>query len=307
MKSILQFSKDTIGWLKTILIERLRNSSFLRIATTSILRVRNIYSGWNFDRKIGFWGFSLTVITTVVGIQQSYFKGSESLTDKTILGAWNDSIASEFVLDIISELDKPEDWGYEEFWSGKKMEHFIHSVWPVKYVGENTFVIVAYSRPEGHDCHACSPVLSLFEFYPNDKGWVNRKRFLNVGRYSPWGKPPDYLQILPIAFRKFGLFIGVSDINQGIPTGYSVGYAFEVEKNMDFEVVEILNGPFFEWFNPVLSSNNTYDLYPLNINWETHEYYYDNKGYYKYDGFEYVFTGDVNTSTEDAEMDSLLE
>jgi len=207
-------------------------------------------------------------------------------------GNWDIQKAEQFVITHLEEYGSPVNWGFDEKLDSLPMEHLIHSIWPINNKDENTFIIVAYSRPKEYTCHACSPCLSLFEFFPNEKGWICRNKFIDIYEqsYSSWGEPPHEIALFPMGHRKFGVITYSQDVHQGYVSDILYNYIFSTEKNLKFEhpEIQVIDTLSIEW-SAFMNAYKNYILepgYPDELN--------GIDGIYLFNGRCYIHESDFN-------------
>ncbi len=134
------------------------------------------------------------------------------------LNEWNEVKAKTMVLDLLQKHGNGPEYGYETD-ADEIMEHDVLSFYAVPFGENDKMIAIASSIPKGHNCHACLPALSVFEFEKTGEAWHIEKKYIDCIKLGNWGVPPSDIEILSIGYNTFGVVI---------KDGYSSNGKFEV-------------------------------------------------------------------------------
>lgn len=117
-------------------------------------------------------------------------------------GSWDLDVAVRYAIAQLST----HDWQKIAPEMSTPLNHNFAGEYHLVYRSKEGVVIAFGTITDGHDCHACAPYLSLFEYEKVDTGWRLVTTNIAVCRAGQWGELPP-LSAIVVAEDKFGVLL----------------------------------------------------------------------------------------------------
>lgn len=119
-----------------------------------------------------------------------------------IAGRWELAAATQIAKTHLAA----ENWSATSPDMEEPLIHKLVGDYSLVHKNKEGVVLVFSTITEGHDCHACAPYLSFFEFEKREAGWDLITSDVGAYQAGSWGEAPN-LSVHVVAEDKYGVFM----------------------------------------------------------------------------------------------------